>query len=84
MALCCLKKKANYLRTNDEQNYIKTQPILKPSSTCPTIAANLKLVKKLPQAAVQQFEIAIFLLFTVSANLLKLLSFEIDAEDQST
>ena len=83
MALCCLKKKANYLRTNDEQNYIKTQPILKPSSTCPTIAANLKLVKKLPQAAVQQFEIATFLLFTVSANLLMLLSFEIDAQHQS-
>ena len=83
MALCCLKKKANYLRTNDEQNYIKRQPILKPGSTCPTIGTNLKLAKKLPHAAVLQFEIATFLLFTVSANLLMLLSFEIDAEDQS-
>jgi hypothetical protein len=44
----------------------------------------LKLRKMLPHAAVLQFEIATFLLFTVSANLLMLLSFEIDAEDQST
>ena len=43
----------------------------------------LKLRKMLPHVAVLQFEIATFLLFTVSANLIMLLSFEIDAEDQS-
>ena len=56
---------------------------MKPGSTCPTIATILKLERILPHAVVLQFEIAIFLLFTVSANFVMLLSFEIDAEDQS-
>ena len=78
------KNKGNYLRTVNEWNYFQAQPILTSVSTCPAIAMALKLRKMLPHAAVLQFEIATFLLFTVSANLLMLLSFEIDEEHQST